>query len=106
MKNYTILEEEGVTADVNGSVVYVGNARLFKRLGLFDNLSSSVKNYVENWATTGGTVGFISVGNKNIVGAYCVTDAVCQESRVVISSFKNLGVDVTMLTLSVNVGNF
>lgn len=98
LKNHTMLEGEGVSADVNGSVVHVGNARLFKRLGLYDNLSSSVKNYVENWATTGGTVGFISVGNNNIVGAYCVTDAVRQESRGVVSSFKNLGVDVTMLT--------
>jgi len=97
-KNHTFLAGEGVTAEVNGSTVYVGNIRLFKRLGLYDEMDESLKTMVNDWSTAGGTVGFISVGSAGIVGAYSAADAVRKESRGVVSSLQELGIKVSMLT--------
>ena len=48
LKNHTMLEGERVSANFKGSIVHVGNARLFKRLGLFNNLSSINKKTDSN----------------------------------------------------------
>lgn len=98
VNNHTILKGEGVKAIVGGLPVYVGNARLFQRLGLFDSLPEEDKAMAKEWASAGGTVGFISVEGHGIVGAYSVADAVRPESFKVVVALQHLGIDVNMLT--------
>lgn len=97
VRNHTFLAGEGVVGVVGNSQVYVGNARLFERLGLYTKLSISERQRVEEWGKI-GTVGFMSIGDEGIVCAYCVADAVRSESADVIQKLHNLSIDVLMLT--------
>ena len=96
--NHTQLLGEGVTAVVNGKTVFVGNKRLFRRLGLFEGLPLEQKQFAEEWASLGGTVGFMSIEGSGIICSYCVIDAVRPESAEVVRALSDLGIDVTMLT--------
>jgi Cd2+/Zn2+-exporting ATPase len=96
--NHTQLPGEGVTAIVNGKTVHVGNERLFRRLGLFEGLPEEHKQSAEEWASIGGTIGFMSIEGSGIVCSYCVADAVRPEAAKVVRSLTGLGIDVTMLT--------
>jgi Cd2+/Zn2+-exporting ATPase len=98
VKDHTFLAGEGVSGAINGVPVYVGNIRLFQRLGLLDKLEESERKSVEQWESTGGTVGFMSIGEDGIVCSYCVADKVRSEAHDVVSRLKHMGIDVTMLT--------
>ena len=98
LENHTFLAGEGVSAQVNGVNVHVGNAQLFKRLGLYDSLPEIEKQQALTWANESGTVGFISIEGRGIVGSYCVSDSVRHESYDVIQSLLGLGIDCHMLT--------
>merc|ERR1712113_487999 len=64
LENHTFLAGEGVSAQVNGVHVHVGNAQLFKRLGLYDGLPEIEKQQALTWASESGTVGFISIEGR------------------------------------------
>ena len=98
VKNPTNLGGEGMTALVDGVPVYVGNRRLFDRLGLYEDLPEDVKEETDKWVSLGGTVGFMSVDGHGIVCAYSVADAVRPESEKVIKALQKMGIEVTMLT--------
>ncbi len=98
LENHTFLAGEGVSAQVNGVDVHVGNAQLFKRLGLYDGLPEIEKQQALTWASESGTVGFVSIEGRGIVGSYCVSDSVRRESYDVIQSLLELGIDCHMLT--------
>jgi len=97
MKAHTVLKGEGVTADVDGEQIYVGNKRLFQRLGMYESLGA-VKNQTEAWSGAGGTVGFIGIEDKGIVGTFCVTDAIRPEAKDIVKSLLDGGIEVIMLT--------
>jgi Cd2+/Zn2+-exporting ATPase len=96
--NHTILPGEGVTAIVDGEEVYVGNVRLFDRLGMYDSLGDDEKAKAEQWNSEGGTVGFLGVKGAGILGMFCVADGVRPEARAVVTSLINDEVKVMMLT--------
>jgi Cd2+/Zn2+-exporting ATPase len=98
VKDHTFMAGEGVSGVINGLQVYVGNMRLFKRLGIYADLPDSEKKATEEWEAIGGTVGFMSVGEEGIVCSYCVTDAVRPEASEVLDQLKRMGIQVTMLT--------
>ena len=98
LQNHTHLAGEGVTAELSGVKVYVGNERLFRRLGLYDAVPTEIKKASTEWSSLGGTVGFMSIGDDGVVCAYSVADAVRGEAREVIKSLKKLGIEPTMLT--------
>jgi Cd2+/Zn2+-exporting ATPase len=83
---------------VNGKEVYVGNERLFERLGLLAGLPEETQRNVEAWKQLGGTIGFMSTEGHGIVCAYCAADGVRQESPSVVAHLKKLGIAITMLT--------
>ena len=95
---HSILKGEGVTAIVDGAEVYVGNTRLFKRLGFYDNLDDEQKKKSMEWNEEGGTVGYLGIKGMGIVGMFCVADGVRPEARSVITALINDGVNVMMLT--------
>jgi Cd2+/Zn2+-exporting ATPase len=95
---HQILKGEGVTALVNGDEVYVGNVKLFERLGFYDHLDSTYKEKAEEWNNEGGTVGFLGVKGIGIVGMFCVADHVRPEAMEVVSTLVNDNYNVMMLT--------
>lgn len=98
LKNHIILQGEGVRGFVNDCQVHVGNRRLFERLGYYEHLSEVDKFMVEKWNASGGTVGFVGKQDDGIIAAFCVIDTVRSEAREVISSMKENGMEVIMLT--------
>eukprot|EP00569_Conticribra_weissflogii_P000080 CAMPEP_0171356732 /NCGR_PEP_ID=MMETSP0878-20121228/45878_1 /TAXON_ID=67004 /ORGANISM="Thalassiosira weissflogii, Strain CCMP1336" /LENGTH=1229 /DNA_ID=CAMNT_0011862759 /DNA_START=432 /DNA_END=4121 /DNA_ORIENTATION=- len=98
LQNHTLLPGEGIAADIDGKKVHVGNIRLFKRLGYYDELSKTNRDTVEEWAQSGGTVGLISIEGEGITGMFSVTDKVRDESKSVVAALKERGISIKMLT--------
>lgn len=98
LQKHTILAGEGVTGVINDNDVFIGNERLFDRLGLLSDLNSDILERVNSWKHFGGTIGFISIGEAGIVGMYCAADAVRPEAANVVSSFQKGGIRLSMLT--------
>ena len=99
VKDHTVLKGEGVSATINGKKVYVGNDRLFSRIGMYEQLPENYKALAEEWGTQrGGTVGFIGIDGDGIIGSYCVTDVVRPEAKEAIAALQFAGINVVMLT--------
>ena len=98
ISEHTILKGEGVTARVDTRQVYVGNNRLFGRIGMYDKLSDECKRLANEWNSTGVSVGFIGVEGEGIIGMFCVSDIVRPEAQEVVETLINESFDVQMLT--------
>jgi Cd2+/Zn2+-exporting ATPase len=98
VKDHMFLPGEGIFGVINGRECYVGNERLFRRLGFLENLPESNKIAVREWEAIGGTIGFMSIGDDGIICAYCVADATRHESKKVLDEFRAMSIDVAMLT--------
>lgn len=96
--NHTLLPGEGVTASIESNEVFVGNKRLFQRLGLFERLPHDVIKTSEHWTKSGATVGFISIGEEGIVGTYVVADKIRDEALEVVEALRRMNIETTMLT--------
>ncbi len=97
--DHQILKGEGITAKINGDTeVFVGNERLFERLGMLDALPSNYKGLIHQWGNTGGTIGFVGIQEDGIIGMFCVKDAVREEAKAVISGFKEAHIDTLLCT--------
>lgn len=97
VRSHTFLAGEGVSGTIDEVKVYVGNVRLFERLGLYSSISESERKMVEGWEAI-GTIGFMSMGDTGIVCAYCVADAVRPESAQVLVKLREMGIHTLMLT--------
>ena len=95
---HSILKGEGVTAKIDNQETYVGNVRLFRRLGMFDELLDEQKKTVMKWNDEGSTVGFIGIKGVGIIGMFCVADAVRLEAKEVVETMRKSAIDVFMLT--------
>ena len=98
MKNHQILDGEGVSANVNGVSVHVGNMRLFERLGLLHRIPNEELEAAKEWMENGFTVGFLSVGDAGMVASYCVADAIRKEAAEVLESMRVMNINAIMLT--------
>ena len=98
IQHHRNLDGEGVTARINGKEIYVGNMRLFERLGLLRHLPEEEMNKARQWMDHGCTVGFLSVEGSGIIASYCVADTVRTEASDVVSSIRELNIEPLMLT--------
>lgn len=94
---HTILKGEGVTATVDDERLYVGNARLFRRIGMY-NIPKQYTDWAAEWSDEGGTVGYVGIEGVGIIGMYCVRDTIREEAPGVVSALHQDGVEVIMLT--------
>lgn len=97
LTEHTILKGEGVTAYVDGRRIYVGNERLFKRLGMYD-ISEEHKDSSREWASEGATVGYLGIEGSGIISMFSVKDTIREEAQEVVASLRQSGVEVIMLT--------
>jgi Zn2+/Cd2+-exporting ATPase len=95
---HTVLKGEGVTAKINGKQVYVGNQRLFQRIGMYHDLPVEYKNATTEWSETGATVGFIGIEEDGIIGAFSMVDTIRDGAYDTIQSLLADKIDVIMLT--------
>jgi Zn2+/Cd2+-exporting ATPase len=91
VQEHSFMAGEGLSGVIDGRQVYVGNVRLFNRLGLLENLPEDIENMVANWEAMAGTVGFMSIEGSG-------ADAVRPESSDVVEELGKMGIAVHMLT--------
>lgn len=90
VKNFTILEGEGICGEVDNQKIYIGNSRLSNRLGW-------TKYVPEDWDVRGATVGYVGT-EENFVGAFSVADNCRSEAAAALDRLKKLGIRLAMLT--------
>ncbi|CAJ1960426.1 unnamed protein product [Cylindrotheca closterium] len=98
MSDHTLLKGEGVSANVGGTIVYVGNQRLFARLNLLDSLPANEREKTNSWAGTGSMIGFIGTKEEGIMGAFCVKDTIRKEARSVVQDLRDEGIEIMLCT--------
>jgi len=98
MKDHSLLKGEGVTAVVDGVNTYVGNVRLFQRLGYYDRLPESNKADAVRWNKEGGTVGCLGIEGVGIIAMFCVADSVRKEAKQVVTALHSDNIGVLMVT--------
>jgi Zn2+/Cd2+-exporting ATPase len=97
MQYHTLLKGEGVMAEVDGKNVFIGNKRLFDRLGMYDDLGTAGE-WLEDAGNEGGTIGFIGIEELGIVGGFHLTDTIRDGAKELITDLRNSRIDIVMLT--------
>lgn len=91
--DFHALPGQGVSADVAGRRVVIGNARLFESLGV----SFSQREVFEAMENQGQTVVLVAVDSQH-AGVIALADSIRPESRKAIAQMKSIGLRVVMLT--------
>ncbi|MEX2109244.1 MAG: heavy metal translocating P-type ATPase [Gemmatimonadaceae bacterium] len=83
----------GVTANIGGANVAVGNANLMQRVGVD---TSELEALDSRGAGSDGRL-YVAI-DKRVAGAIVVSDPIRSSARAAVQSLKNLGLDVVLLT--------
>ncbi len=92
---FEAIRGQGVRAQSDGEVVYVGGPALITALGL--QLPRELAAFAEQAGELGQSVVFL-VGGEQVVAAFAVEDAIRPESALAVAELRRLGVEVLMLT--------
>lgn len=92
--NFTSLTGLGLTADLAGQILYVGNRKLMEEQGV--DLTAA-EQAVQAATEQGQTPIFISA-NANLRGLITVADLVKEDSKTTVAKLQEMGIDVVMLT--------
>lgn len=92
--NFISITGKGVKAEINKKVYYAGNLSLMKEN---DIDCSSVYEVSNDLAEKGKTPLYFSDENK-LLGVIAVADTIKSTSKKAIKEFKNMGIDIVMLT--------
>lgn len=97
---HTVVNGEGVQAQIDGTFSYAGNQRMMERLGYWHSLDRHYKDMVREWSNNLGacTIGFVAVQDRGILGLYCLTDRVRPEASQVVRGLISEGYELAMLT--------
>ncbi|KAH9306581.1 hypothetical protein KI387_010985, partial [Taxus chinensis] len=90
VKDFNILQGEGICGEIASQNIYIGNARLKARL-------SWGQAVPDTWDIEGSTVAYVGVDEK-FVGAFSVADHVRPQASKAVSKLKKLGIRLVMLT--------
>jgi Cd2+/Zn2+-exporting ATPase len=90
VKDFDILEGEGICGVVDNHKIYIGNVRLSNRLGWTEYVP-------DTWDIRGATIGYFGT-EENFVGAFSVADNSRPEAAEAIDKLKKLGIQLAMLT--------
>lgn len=95
VKGFNSVTGKGITGEVDGQQVALGNAELLQQLGI--KLPVDLNDKVVEQQNQGKTVSYIAVDNK-LSGYVALTDAIKTSSRDAIQKLINQGVQVIMMT--------
>eukprot|EP00271_Cylindrocystis_brebissonii_P004557 TRINITY_DN1629_c0_g1_i1.p1 TRINITY_DN1629_c0_g1~~TRINITY_DN1629_c0_g1_i1.p1 ORF type:complete len:1784 (-),score=241.51 TRINITY_DN1629_c0_g1_i1:1322-6673(-) len=90
---FEMLPGEGVSADVGGRRIHVGNRKMATRLGW-----STDSSLLDKWEASGGTVGWVGIDETTPLAIYSVSDQLRKESSEMLRQMQSLGLQVAMLT--------
>ncbi len=93
--NFNSVTGKGVTAEVTGKKVAIGNDKLMIEVNA--NISSDFKTQVEKEQEKGKTVSYVAINGK-IAGYITITDPIKKTSAQAIKELMDDGIEVIMLT--------
>ncbi len=94
VKNFQAIFGKGVTAEIDGVKYYGGNEKFLSEVGF--NLET-IHEKISELAAAGKTP-IIFADDKKILGVIAVADIEKATSKIAVDAFKNMGVEVVMLT--------
>ena len=83
----------GLAGTINKKEIYVGNNKLFNKLGIKNNYSKDEKELLEN----GNSIIYV-IENKKVIALMGVKDIIRDNAKSTIKELKNLGKEVIMLS--------
>lgn len=95
IENFRSVTGKGVTADVDGKSIYVGNEKLMESNGIA--LDGSILEAAKQEQSKGKTVPLIADQNK-LIGFVVISDAIKPSSKKAIDELKDKGIEVIMMT--------
>lgn len=93
-EKFMAIPGKGAKAFIAKNQVYVGNANLMRDLGI---RLEEHEETVSRLSSEGKTVVYVSVG-KDLQGLIAMADLIREESREIVKTLKELGLEVAMLT--------
>ncbi|HEX9017082.1 MAG TPA: heavy metal translocating P-type ATPase [Chloroflexota bacterium] len=93
--SFEALPGRGVQAHVKNLVIQLGGPRLLERTGT--SVPSDLAKEVEEWGARGQTVVYL-LESGQVIAAFALADVIRPESREAISTLKEQGIRVAMLT--------
>jgi Cu+-exporting ATPase len=94
VQRFEVLPGEGVTGDVEGQAVVVGNRHLLDRLGI---MVGDLGSTSDRLADSGATVAFVAV-DRVAAGLVAVADPIRATSRAAIARLKAMGLEIVILS--------
>lgn len=94
VKNFKAIFGKGVQAEINNVKYFAGNEKFLSEVGF--NLSN-ISEKISVLAAEGKTP-IIFASNKKLLGVIAAADVEKSTSKIAVDAFKNLGVEVVMLT--------
>lgn len=94
LNNFKAIVGQGVEAFLDGQSLILGNVRLMKERGLFNEKFAEIS---EEFSTQGKTPIFIAV-DKKIVGLIALADTLKENSKAAVEALHKLGLEVVMIT--------
>ena len=93
-ENFQAVFGKGVRAEIDGAECFAGNEKFLSELGFnLDNLGDKISDFANS-----GKTPIIFARDKKILGVIAVADVEKKTSAQAVTEFKNLGVNVIMLT--------
>lgn len=93
-ENYAEKQGEGITAQINGKLAAVGNAKLAESLGAdISEFSEKAEGF-----SSKGEIALYVVFDKKVIGLLEIADTIKSTSKAAISELKAMGANVVMLT--------
>ena len=93
-ENFSAIAGQGVKATVLGKEIFAGNLKMMKEQGIAENV---IFEKGESLAEQGKTPLYFAE-DKKLLGVIAVADVVKPTSKQAIAEFRNMGIDVVMLT--------
>ncbi len=93
-ENFSAIAGQGVKATVSGKEILAGNLKMMKEQGIAENV---IFEKGESLAEQGKTPLYFAE-DKKLLGVIAVADVVKPTSKQAIAEFRNMGIDVVMLT--------
>lgn len=95
VQNFQAIEGKGVSGEIQGETIILGNARLMNEKHIA--LNETLQQQASQLAKEGNTIVHMAK-NKNHVAVFAIADAMKEESEKAIQDLHELGIRIVMLT--------
>ena len=97
VENFIVVPGKGVSGEIDGKKVSLGNAAMMKESGIEGENSGELRNSVETLSGQGKTSMLLAVDGK-VRGVLAVADALKETSAPAVAALQKLGIETVMIT--------